>query len=86
MSASIDGGIGIGVETTRSYLAEDIPSGAHATVVRYLKTLVGRDDVIRIWFTPIGSKTTIWEHSGPLVELPDIAQVFEEHSGVPAAA
>ncbi len=70
-------GLGGGVETTRQYLSEDFPGGSQRTVERWLKSLIGRTDVQRVWFKPIGSKTTIWQHVGPLTEMPDIGHLFE---------
>ena len=70
-------GLGAGVETTRQYLSEDFPSGSQRTVERWLKTMIGRNDVVRIWFKPIGSKQVIWHHSGPLTAMPDLDHLFE---------
>lgn len=74
--AAVDG-LGGGVETTRQYLSEDFPGGSQRTVERWLKTLIGRNDVQRIWFKPMGSKSVIWEHRGPLTALPDLSHLFE---------
>ena len=49
-------GVSIGIETTRSYQAEDVPSGSQRSVARVLKTLLDRNDIARIWMTPIGEK------------------------------
>ena len=86
MTTSLESGIGIGVETTRSYLAEDVPSGSRQTVIRHLKALVDRDDVQRVWLTPIGSKIAVWEHIGPLTEVPDLDHLFTESAPAAAAA
>lgn len=69
-------GIGGGVETRRSYLAEDFPTGSQRSVSRWLKTLIGRDDVIRVWLKPVGSKVPVWTHDGPLREIPELDELF----------
>ena len=70
-------GLGAGVETTRQYLSEDFPGGSQRTVERWLKTMIGRNDVVRIWFKPMGSKQVIWQHRGPLTSMPDLSHLFE---------
>ena len=69
-------GVSIGIETTRSYQAEDVPSGSQRSVERVLKTLLDRNDIARIWMTPIGEKEPIWEHRGPLNTIPNIDALF----------
>lgn len=76
------GGVGGGVETKRSYLAEDFPTGSERSVMRWLKTLLGRDDVVRIWLRPVDSKDVIWHHDGPLDELPELGSLFESGDAV----
>lgn len=71
------GGVGLGAETRRCYLSADVPSGSARSVEKWLKTLLGRDDVQRIWMKPIGSKDTIWYHDGPLDALPDLRVLFD---------
>jgi len=81
-------GLGGGVETRRSYLAEDFPTGSQRSVSRWLKTLVGREDVIRVWLKPVGSKAEVWHHVGPLDELPVLDDIFvvEEQPDIEAIA
>ncbi len=69
-------GVGIGIETTRSYLAETVASGSERTTMQHLKQLLGRTDVVRVWLTPIGAKTPAWSHDGPLEELPQLSPMF----------
>jgi len=71
------GGVSIGIETTRSYQAEDVPSGSQRSVERVLKTLLDRNDIVRIWMTPVEEKDRIWEHRGVLNTLPKIDALFE---------
>ena len=70
-------GLSAGIETKRSYTAQEFPGGSQRSVTRWLKSLVDRDDVIRVWLTPVGSKVAVWEHAGPLVEVPDLDHLFE---------
>jgi len=70
------GGVSIGIETTRAYQAEDVPSGSQRSVERVLKTLLNRNDIVRIWMTPIGEKERIWEHRGLLNTLPNVDALF----------
>jgi hypothetical protein len=80
-------GLSAGLETSRSYTSEDFPSGSQRSVDRWLTTLVGRDDVIRVWLKPIGSKATVWEHTGPLATAPDLDELFHgEDAGRERAA
>lgn len=74
-------GVGIGAETARSYLAEDVPSGSQRSVERWLKTLIGRNDVSRVWIKPLGSKETVWHHDGPLLEVPRLDALFDTGNG-----
>ena len=69
-------GVSIGIETTRTYEAEDVPSGSQRSVERVLKTLLDRTEIARIWMAPIGEKDSIWEHRGPLNTLPNIDALF----------
>ena len=39
--------------------------------------MIGRNDVVRIWFKPMGSKKVIWQHRGPLTSMPDLSHLFE---------
>lgn len=64
------------METRRSYLAEEFPSGSHRSVSRWLKSLVDRDDVVRVWLKPVGSKVAVWTHEGPLNAVPDLDDLF----------
>ncbi len=73
--AAVDG-LGAGVETRRQYLSEDFPGGSQRTVERWLKTMIGRNDVQRIWFKAMGSKAVIWEHRGPLTSMPNLDHLF----------
>ena len=73
--SAIDG-FGAGVETRRSYLAEEFPTGSQRNLVRWLTTLLHRDDVQRIWLKAVGSKDEIWSHEGTLHEIPDLDYLF----------
>ena len=79
-------GVGGGAETVRSYVAEEFPSGAPRSVARWLKTLVGRDDIVRVWLKPVGSRDTIWEHTGRLDEVPDLDAFLAEGVDADASA
>ena len=79
-------GLGGGLETTRSYLAEEFATGSPRTVTRWLRTLVGREDVVRVWLTPAGAKATIWSHVGPLHEVPDLESLLTADAAEPVAA
>ncbi len=70
-------GVGIGIETTRAYIAEDVPSGSERTTMTVLKSLIGRSDIVRIWLTPHGSKHAVWQHRGVLSSLPDLTLFFD---------
>ena len=78
-------GLSAGMETQRSYTAQDFPGGSQRTVTRWLKGLIDREDVIRLWLTPVGSKVAVWEHSGPLTEVPDLDHLFEVPEELAAA-
>jgi hypothetical protein len=69
-------GVSIGIETTRTYEAEDVPSGSQRSVERVLKTLLDRTEIARIWMAPIGEKEPIWDHPGPLKTLPNLDALF----------
>jgi len=69
-------GLSAGVETNRSYTAQEFPGGSQRTVTSWLKILLDQPDVLRVWLTPVGSKDAIWEHRGPLNEMPDLDHLF----------
>ena len=79
-------GLGGGLETTRSYVTETFPTGSKRSVTRWLTSLVGREDVVRVWLQPIGSKSKIWEHLGPLEAAPDLDALFAVDSTESVAA
>ncbi|MGI9607226.1 MAG: hypothetical protein ACR2P0_13910 [Acidimicrobiales bacterium] len=79
------GGLGGGVETTRSYLAQDFASGSKQSVMRWLKTIIERGDVQRVWLRAMGTKDILWSHEGPLRDLPDLDVLFESTGDIEIA-